>query len=208
MYAPPAFAEDRPEVLCAAMVRIRLGTLVSATQAGLMVSHLPLFIQRDGDAVRLEGHLARANPHWQAIGAGCASVAIFQGPHAYVRPGWYPSKAETGKVVPTWAYIAVHAHGALTATLDADWLLRHLHAITDAQEAGRDAPWSVDDAPPDYIAARMRGIVGVSLSVSQLMGSWKLNQNKSEADQAGTAAGLTAAGPDGAALAAAMTAPR
>ena len=198
MYAPPAFREDRVEVLRRAAAEIMFGALVTQTDDGPVVTHVPMLLTGPDDAMVLETHVARGNPHWRASGP---SVAIFQGPQAYVSPSFYPSKAETGKVVPTWTYIVVHAHGMLESCTDADWLHAHITRISDAMEAGRPAPWAVSDAPPDYIAALQRGIVGLRLPVARLEGSWKVNQHKTEADRAGTADGLSASGPQGAALA-------
>lgn len=130
-------------------------------------------------------------------------MAIFQGPHAYVSPSYYPSKAEHGKVVPTWAYIAIHAHGRLEV-VDPAALQSQLEALTDQNEAGRTNPWAVTDAPEAYINARARDIVGLRLHVDRIIGKWKINQGKFDADVAGTEAGLRAAGGDGVALANAL----
>lgn len=204
MYAPAAYRETREDVLCDAISAIRLCTLVTPSDAGIQITHAPVSLTRAGDRVTIETHLARANPHWTALEGGAPSVAVFQGPHAYVSPSWYPSKAATGKVVPTWAYIAVHAHGAASLIEDAAALRARLEAMTSATEAGRPEPWAVSDAPEPYLDAMMRGIVGVRLTVDRLEGAWKINQNKTEADREGTRQGLLAAGPDGASLAAAM----
>ena len=198
MYAPPAFREDRVEVLRQAAREIMFGALVTQTDDGPVVTHVPMLLTGPDEAMVLETHVARGNPHWRTPGA---SVAIFQGPQAYVSPSFYPSKAETGKVVPTWTYIVVHAHGMLEPVDDPDWLHAHVTRFSDAMEAGRTAPWAVADAPPDYIASLQRGIVGLRLPVARLEGAWKVNQQKSEADRAGTAEGLAASGPQGAALA-------
>ena len=198
MYAPPAFREDRVEVLRQAAREIMFGALVTQTHDGPVVTHVPMLLTGPDDAMVLETHVARGNPHWRTTGP---SVAIFQGPQAYVSPSFYPSKAETGKVVPTWTYIVVHAHGLLQSVDDADWLHAHVTGISDAMEADRPAPWAVDDAPADYIAALARGIVGLRLPVARLEGAWKVNQHKTDADRAGTAEGLAASGPQGAALA-------
>ena len=197
MYAPPASQEDRTNVLRAAVDDIVFGALVTQTDDGPIVTHVPMLLTGPDDAMVLETHVARGNPHWRNPGP---TVAIFQGPYAYIRPGFYPSKAQSGKVVPTWTYIAVHAHGVLSALQDGDWLHAHVTAMTDKMEAGRPAPWSVSDAPTDYIASLQRGIVGLRLPVTRLTGAWKVNQHKSEADRAGTADGLAASGPMGQAL--------
>ncbi|MBT8410964.1 MAG: FMN-binding negative transcriptional regulator [Octadecabacter sp.] len=203
MYLPEAFAETRLDVLCDAIADIGLAALVSHTAEGLHASHIPFVVRRKGDTVTLEAHVARANDHWRAIDASSPTMAIFQGPHAYVSPSFYPSKAENAKVVPTWAYIAIHAHGRLEI-MDNAGLHSQLNALTDRHETGRAVPWAVSDAPDDYINARARGIVGLRLHVDQLIGKWKINQGKSDADVAGTEAGLRAEGPDGVALAEAL----
>jgi transcriptional regulator len=187
MYVPDHFREDRPEVLHDAVRRIGFATLVTQ---GLDANHLPMLLQ---DGV-LRGHVARANPVWKA-GAGEA-LAIFLGPHAYVSPNWYPSKAETGKVVPTWNYITVHARGAINWVQDADWLRVHVGALSTAHEAGREQPWSVSDAPASYVDGLVRAIVGFELTISKLEGKWKLSQNRDAADQAGVSDGLTRDGHD------------
>jgi transcriptional regulator len=128
---------------------------------------------------------------------------VFQGPQAYISPAWYAAKAEHGKVVPTWAYVAVHAHGTLEVVNDAAWLMAHLADVTDMNEAGRPHPWALSDAPPDFIPALARGVVGLRFAVERLEGAWKLNQHRTVADQQTMVAGLEATGrPAEAAIAA------
>jgi transcriptional regulator len=133
----------------------------------------------------LRGHFARANPAWKNLSPGTDALAIFLGPHAYVSPNWYPSKAETGKAVPTWNYITVHARGRIALHDDAQWLRAHVGRLSETHEAGRPAPWKVEDAPKDYIDGLLRAIVGFELSISRLEGKWKLSQNRTAADIAG-----------------------
>ncbi|MCB1494014.1 MAG: FMN-binding negative transcriptional regulator [Rhodobiaceae bacterium] len=206
MYIPQHFREDRPDVLKAAISDIRFAALVTPTADRIEVTHVPMVLREGEGTLTLECHLARANPHWKAVEDGVRSVAIFQGPHAYVSPSWYPSKTEHGKVVPTWVYIAVHAHGTLQAVHDDGWLRSHLDALTTANEASRPEPWQVTDAPETYIGTMSRGIVGVRLTVETLEGSWKLNQHKPEMDRAGTIDGLDGAGDAGRSLATALRA--
>ncbi len=176
MYVPDHFREDRSDVLHEAVRRIGFATLVTQ---GLDANHLPMLLQ---DGV-LRGHVARANPVWKA-GAGEA-LAIFLGPHAYVSPNWYPSKAETGKAVPTWNYLTVHARGSINWIQDGDWLRAHVTQLSAAHEEGRDNPWAVGDAPASYIESLLRAIVGFELTVSDIQGKWKLSQNRDAADRAG-----------------------
>jgi transcriptional regulator len=176
MYVPDHFREDRPDVLAAAMREIGFATLVTD---GLNANHLPML--PDGGVLR--GHVARANSVWKA-GDG-AALAIFLGPHAYVSPSWYPSKAEAGKAVPTWNYITVHARGSIRWIQDADWLRAHVTALSATHEAPRPEPWKVSDAPANYIDSLLRAIVGFELTIETLEGKYKLSQNRSEADQQG-----------------------
>lgn len=204
MYTPPQFREERQDVLLDAIRAIRLAVIVTEA-GGYHATHAPMIArERDGRIV-LQTHFARGNPHWQAVASGnVPSVAIFQGPEAYISPSWYASKREHGKVVPTWTYVAVHAHGRLTAHDDAGWLSDHLPALTDHNEKSRPEPWQVTDAPEDYMARMMRGIVGIELVVDRLEGSWKLNQHKGDADRLGVIAGLSDSTPGDAAVAEAM----
>ena len=176
MYVPDPFREDRPDVLAAAMREIGFATLVTE---GLNANHLPMLLK---DGV-LTGHVARANPVWKA-GEG-AALAIFLGPHAYVSPNWYPSKAETGKAVPTWNYITVHAKGTIRWFQDADWLKAHVTALSAHHESPRPEPWAVSDAPASYIDGLVRAIVGFELTIQAIEGKYKLSQNRPEADQQG-----------------------
>jgi transcriptional regulator len=204
MYARDASREDRQETLRQAIRDIRFGTLVVADDAGApQAVHMPFVLKTEGAAV-LEGHVARANPIWKLIASPRPALAMFQGPQAYVRPGWYPAKREHGKVVPTWAYVSVHARGP-AATMEMDDLLRHIRELSDQQEAGQAMPWSVDDAPEGFIPALARGIVGLRIPVESLEGVWKVNQHREEGDRLGMIDGLSARGEaDSAELAAIM----
>jgi transcriptional regulator len=158
-YPPRAFRETREDVLLDAVAEIGLASLV-VVQGGVPEAvSLPMVATRDGEALVLEGHVALANPLWRLAESGCAALAIFQGPHAYVHPGWYPTKREHGKVVPTWNYVVVQVHGTLSVTRDPDWLAVHLARLTDVKEAGRPEPWSMDDAPADFIAGLLRSTI-------------------------------------------------
>jgi transcriptional regulator len=192
MYTPPAFRDDDRESLHATIRAARLANFITATADGPMATPLPLYLDAgEGEHGVIYGHLARANPQWRALPLGEA-LAIFMGPDAYVTPAWYAAKAETGKVVPTWNYVAVHAHGRVEFFDDPVRLLDVVRRLTDQHEAGLAAPWAVSDAPPDFIAAQLRGIVGLRMPVTRLAGKRKLSQNRSAADRAGVAAGLAA----------------
>lgn len=206
MYRPTAFRQDDLAPLHAQIAASGLALLTSAGPAGLQATHLPLLLEPgEGEFGTLYGHFARANPHWQAL-AGQEALAVFSGPDAYVHPGWYPGKAEHGQVVPTWNYIAVHAWGPVE-TFDEPARLRELLArLTARHEAGRPKPWSLDDAPTEYIERQLRAIVGFALPIRRLEGQWKLSQNRQAADHAGVREGLAAsANPRDRELAARMT---
>lgn len=193
MYNPASFHESRPEVLAAAIAGHPLSTLVTAGAAGLAASHIPLlYTPAEGGAGFgvLRGHMARANPQWRDAVPPCAALAIFNGPQHYVSPNWYPSKHEGGKVVPTWNYVVVHAHGTLSIHDDPQWLLENVTALTDEHEASSPTPWRVSDAPPEYIQNLQKAIVGVELIIERWEGKWKLSQNRTLADREGVAAGL------------------
>lgn len=187
------YRETREDVLIAAMQTLQLATLMTQTETGFEFSHVPMLVKKVGDDIFLEGHVARSNSHWKVADVG-PSAAIFQGPHAYVSPSWYPSKQEHGKVVPTWNYLAVHAHGQLEAVDDQDFLLEQLKELTQRNEDTRAQPWTLSDAPDKYIPALSRGIVGLRFRIERLEGVWKMSQNRSEADIQGVVDGLSAEG--------------
>lgn len=192
MYVPPAFRMDDLPELHRQMRDVRLATLVTATEAGLLATPLPLFLAaEEGPLGTLHGHLARANPQWRQAVRGEAMV-LFAGPDAYVSPGWYATKQETGRVVPTWNYVAVHAYGAPEFFEDEDRLRDVVTRLTELHEAPRSEPWAVTDAPEPYIRSQLRGIVGLRLPIARLEGKRKMSQNRSGADRVGVAAGLAA----------------
>ncbi|HEY6612785.1 MAG TPA: FMN-binding negative transcriptional regulator [Pseudomonas sp.] len=193
MYLPTAFKHTDLAELHRQITASRLATLVSHGPQGLQASHLPLLLEPgEGEAGTLYGHLARANPHWRELAAGGDTLAIFCGPEAYVSPSWYPGKAEDGKAVPTWNYVAVHAYGQAEVFDEPERLRLLLGRLSERHEAGRPQPWSLDDAPRDYIDAMLRAIVGFALPIRRLEGKWKLSQNRPAADRAGVRQGLAA----------------
>lgn len=191
-YPPRAFREMREDVLLEAVDAIGLAALVVVRDGAPEAVSLPMLAMRDGETLVLEGHVALANPLWRWADGGIPALAMFQGPHAYVHPGWYPAKREHGKVVPTWNYVVIQAHGTLSTTRDPAWLSAHLARLTDRHEAGRAEPWSIADAPEGFIQGLQRGIVGLSLHVARLEGVWKIAQHHPEPNRRGVIAGLTA----------------
>ena len=195
MYNPPAFREDRPDVLGEIIRAARLALLVSAAADGGVpdATHLPMTLVPDeGPHGTLYGHVAKANPHWRGLAAAGAARAIFTGPEAYVSPSLYPSKQEHGRAVPTWNYVAVHAIGPVEIVEDAERLHGIVSRLTDRHEASRSDRWAVTDAPDDFVASQLKGIVGVVLRIDTLIGKRKLSQNRAEPDREGVIAGLSA----------------
>jgi transcriptional regulator len=192
MYVPPAFKDDDVASIRATIRAARLANLITATAEGPVATPLPLFLdETEGEHGTLYGHLAKANPQWRLAPIGEA-LAIFMGPEAYVTPSWYATKQETGKVVPTWNYIAVHAYGPVEFFQEPERLLDVVTRLTNKHEGSRAKPWAVGDAPADFIAAQLKGIVGLRIPVVRLEGKRKMSQNRPEADRVGVAAGLTA----------------
>jgi len=182
IYNPPAFREDRPEVLLRLMRTSRLPLLISNGEAGAPnVTHLPLLT----DGVRIVGHMARANPHWKALRDNPRAIAIFPGPDGYISPSTYASKAEHHRVVPTWNYEAVHAEGLVEILEDAGRLHEIVSTLTAHHETPRAERWAVSDAPAEFIAGQLKGIVGVVLTIEALIGKRKLSQNRAAADRDG-----------------------
>lgn len=200
MYAPPSFRITDPDRLRALATEIRFATLVVNGAEGPVAAHLPLVFE--GEA--LIGHLARANPLATLLAPGMPALAVFVGPSAYVTPSWYASKREHGKVVPTWNYLAVQARGTLAPVTEGEALHAIVRRLTETQEAGRDHPWAVEDAPADFIAGMMKAIVGFRLAVTSLEGTAKLSQNRPEADREGMRAGMAVADDPAARMLAAL----
>ncbi|MFY1665896.1 FMN-binding negative transcriptional regulator [Pseudomonas sp. Pseu.R1] len=190
MYTPSYFKDEDLVSLHRQIEGTRLATLVTADDAGLQAIHVPLLLApTQGPNGTLYGHLAKANPQWKALASGEALV-IFQGADAYISPSFYAAKAEHGKVVPTWNYLAVHAYGHAEVFTDPARLLEIVSGLTDKHEAGRDSPWAVSDAPADYIEKMLHGIVGFAIPIERLEGKRKLNQNRSAEDIMGVSKGL------------------
>jgi transcriptional regulator len=204
MYRPAAFDVDEPGSLLTELLAAYAATLVTSGDDGLESTILPLLYDpAAGPLGTLTGHVARGNPLVRDGHAGEALVVV-TGVEGYISPSWYPSKAEDGKVVPTWDYVTVQAAGPLVLHDDADWLLDNVSGLADRHERDRPAPWAVSDAPARYVTAMLRGIVGVEIPVARLAGKAKLSQNRPAADVAGVIAGLRADGPSGADLAEAV----
>ena len=189
MYLPSFFREERIPLLHDLIRSHSLATLVTSGPDGIAANHIPMLIEADPQPFgTLVGHVARANPVWR--NGSVPALAIFNGPEHYISPNWYPSKQEHGRVVPTWNYAVVHAHGTLYIHDDPEWLRSLVTRLTETHEAKLEKPWHVSDAPPDYIDGMLKAIVGVELRIERLEGKWKMGQNRSEVDRTSAAEAL------------------
>ncbi|HYR89885.1 MAG TPA: FMN-binding negative transcriptional regulator [Terriglobia bacterium] len=195
MYLPKSFEETRVDVLHDLIRAHPLGTLVTLSKDGLDANHIPFGIDSSPAPFGiLRGHVARANSIWNDQSRNSDALAIFQGPHTYVSPSWYATKMETGMVVPTWNYVVVHAHGELRAIEDLNWLRNLVDRLTTTHEADRQEPWKMSDAPSRYIDRQLAAIVGLELTITRLVGKWKISQNRSKHDRASVIRELTKQG--------------
>jgi transcriptional regulator len=192
MYVPQHFDEQRVEVLHQLIRERPLAALVTLDREGLNANHIPFEIDAEPAPFgTLRGHVARANPVWRNFFHDVESLVIFGGPQTYISPSWYPSKNETGEVVPTYNYIVVHAHGQMKILHDREWLRGLVTRLTNRFESDRGAPWHVTDAPPPFIDKQLGAIVGIEISITKLIGKWKVSQNRPAADRDGVAHGLS-----------------
>jgi transcriptional regulator len=193
LYIPKHYQETDLRVLHALIDAHPFAAWVTVGAAGLIVNHIPFLFDADrGQYGTLVGHVAKANPVWRELAPDKPSVVIFQGPHSYISPSWYPSKQQDGKVVPTWNYAVVHAHGVPRIIHEREWLLRLVQRLTVKHESGREVPWSVADAPAEFIARNLEAIVGIEIPITALEGKWKMSQNQPLANRLGVVAGLRA----------------
>jgi transcriptional regulator len=204
MYSTAHFKEQRLEVLHALIQAHPLGILVTRTADGLIANAIPFFVDATASPRgTLKAHLARANSQWRDFDPNYDALVIFQGSQSYITPSWYATKRETGKVVPTWNYAVVQAHGRIVVHDDRDWVLPQIEKLTDMQEGKRQKRWAVSDAPEEFIEQQMKAIVGIEIPIAHLEGKWKVSQNRPQVDRQGVVAGLTeAADSNGLAMAA------
>lgn len=205
VYIPKHFEEKNRAALHALIRAHPLGAIVTRSAQGLNANHIPFLVDpAGGPNGTLRGHVPRANPMLWDLAASPAALVIFQGPQRYITPSWYPSKRDGGKVVPTWNYAVVHAHGAVRVIEERGWLLAHLNALTNEHELAREPHWRVDDAPAEYIQQLLGHIVGVEIPIDRLEGKWKLSQNRPARDRQGVVEGLAKEGEQTAADMAAL----
>lgn len=198
MYLPGHFEQSDVAAMHTLMRARPFATLVTLSSAGLNANHVPFVLLSDPSPLgTLRGHVARANPVWRDFSKDVEALVIFHGPNTYITPSWYATKPQTGKVVPTWNYAVVHAHGALRVVDDSAWLRTQIEALTAHNEASFAKPWKVSDAPGDYIENMIRHIVGIEIVITKLLGKWKVSQNQPAENRAGVIAGLNETGaPD------------
>ena len=193
MYLPSHFEVTDVTALHALIREHPLGAIVTNGPQGLEANHVPFEIDPEpAPHGKLLAHVARANPLWRRTDADSEVLVIFQGPSGYITPSWYPTKKETGKVVPTYNYAVVHAYGRLRAIEDRQWLRAFVEHLTDRHESARAEPWHIGDTPASYIDQMVGAIVGIEVTVTRLVGKWKMSQNRTPADRLGVAAGLEA----------------
>ncbi|MBZ6076209.1 FMN-binding negative transcriptional regulator [Microvirga puerhi] len=191
MYQPPHFREDRLDILHGFIRAQTLGMLVTSGRSGLLANPIPFLLDVSSSTKGvLKAHLSRANPQWRDIESGAEALVIFQGVDTYITPSWYETKRETGKVVPTWNYAVVQAAGPMTIMDDPNWVRAQIGALTAQQEGSFAEPWAVSDAPDDFVAAQLKGIVGVQIAIARIEGKWKVSQNRPEGDRLGVSEGL------------------
>ncbi|MFL9608540.1 FMN-binding negative transcriptional regulator [Methylobacillus sp. Pita2] len=192
MHNPSVFKEERLDVLYQLITEHPLATLVTSGAQGLMANLVPFTLHADKENGVLRAHLARGNKQLDELRAGGEALVVFQGPQFYVTPSWYPSKAEHGKVVPTWNYTMVQVRGTPRVIDDPDWLLAQAGHLTQLNEAERTQPWHVADAPEDFIASQLKAIVSVEIPIQSIAGKFKLSQNRQQQDKQGVMQGFEA----------------
>ncbi len=173
MYTPKHFQEDNLQELLDLMRLNPLGIIVWQSPNGMTADHVPLFYKNS----KLVGHIAKANPMGKANITEPVLV-IFQGANAYISPNWYPTKQEDHKSVPTWNYATVHVHGQIKLITENAGKVQILKELTAIHEATQNAPWSMDDAPADYIKKMTNGVIGLEIAISTIEGKWKVSQNQ------------------------------
>jgi transcriptional regulator len=193
MHTPKTFQQNDPQHLHDIIINYPFATLVTHSQSGLEVNHLPFFLKQSKGKTILQGHIAKANPLWKNLNDNADVLLVFHGPNCYISPNHYPTKKETGKAVPTWNYVVVHVKGTLSFIHDQSWKLNMINNLTNQHEAEQENPWSISDAPEIYIEKMLTAIVGLEIEVLSITGKWKLSQNQPERNKQGVVTGLSQA---------------
>ncbi len=191
MHVPKAFQQDDPVALHELMEKYPLASLITYSATGIEVNHIPFFLNKSKGKLSLQGHIAKANPLWKLIKDKSQVLLVFHGPNCYISPNYYPTKKEQGKVVPTWNYVAVHVKGLLSYRFDTEFKLDMLNNLTIQHEQNQEKPWSITDAPMQYIQRMLAAIVGLEIEILSITGKWKVSQNQPEINKQGIVAGLS-----------------
>lgn len=191
MHIPSKFKEENLDKLHEFIQEYPLGTLIVSAENTLDADHIPFYLQkRENAQVILQSHIAKVNPLWKKVADGQEVLLIFHGPNAYISPNFYPSKKETGKVVPTWNYSVVHVRGRIFFRHESDWILQLLNNISDFHELSQTLSWSVSDAPVEFTKKLINAVVGFEVVIDDIVGNFKLSQNKTALDYSGVVNGL------------------
>ncbi len=185
MYIPKKFEQSDPAALKAFIAEYPFATLITHSTLGVEANHIPLMLKQVGGKDALQGHIAKANPLWKNIDEKAEVLVVFNGPNCYVSPNYYPTKVENGRAVPTWNYVAVHVKGAISFINDHRWNFNLLDSLTHQHEAQQPEPWSIEDAPKEYIAKMLPAIVGIEVDITSITGKWKVSQNQPEINKQG-----------------------
>ncbi|MGR5321717.1 FMN-binding negative transcriptional regulator [Vibrio sp. DNB22_19_1] len=194
MYIPRKFRQEKIKELVAVMQQYPFATIVTQSEGGIEATHLPVLLKQANEKLILKAHIAKANPIWKKVKNGSDILVIFNGPNCYISPNNYPTKAEHGRAVPTWNYVVVHAKGSISFISDAEWIYSLIDELTTEHESNLEQPWSISDAPDEYIQKMLPAIVGIEIEVNSIEGQWKLSQNQPEVNKRGVINGLSALG--------------
>lgn len=194
MHIPSIFKQDNPEYLHDIIINYPFASLITYSESGLDANHIPFVLQQSKEKNTLQGHIAKANPVWKNLSNQSEVLVIFNGPNCYISPNHYPTKKENGKAVPTWNYIAVHIKGTLSLIHDPNWNRDMLDKLTSQHESKNENPWSIADAPDNYIQKMLPAIVGLEIEIKSINGQWKLSQNQPEINIQGVIEGLAMEG--------------
>ena len=204
MYIPAKFKQENIEDLISIMRQYPFATLVANSYDGIEVTHLPVLLEKVNDELVLKAHVAKANKIWRQVESGSEVLVIFNGPNCYISPNHYPTKAENGKAVPTWNYVVVHAKGSISYSHDTEWIYSVIDKLTTEHESTLDNPWSITDAPEEFIDKMLPAVVGLEIIINSISGQWKLSQNQPEVNKQGVISGLNAHGDHASTTMAAM----
>jgi len=194
MHIPGKFKQTDSDTLKNLIVKYPLATLISYSETGLEANHIPFIFATSQGMDVLQGHVAKVNSVWKTLNENADVLLVFSGPNGYISPNHYPTKQKTGRAVPTWNYVAVHVKGTMKCIHEDSWILNHITKLSDLHEAGQSNPWSVNDAPPEYIQRMLPAIVGLELEIVSITGQWKVSQNQPHENQLGVISGLVEQG--------------